>query len=173
MPATTTTPRTLTFTKKARDIQANDLLDVDGTPVRVSTVRSALTPRNIWQITVTTDGAGVITFRGADIRDHAVLMHAAVPAIGDGATLAVGSDSYPYTVVSVSASGKQITVQADDTRIVFGSFASGDAQVRYSRNTDGGTRVLRWSARFGRWVPQGGGRPAHFGTRCLYRDPSF
>lgn len=35
------------------------------------------------------------------------------PSVGDGITFHAGSDSYPYTIIEVSASGKKITVQRD------------------------------------------------------------
>ena len=35
------------------------------------------------------------------------------PKVGDGASFGYGSDTYPYNVIEVSASGKTIKIQAD------------------------------------------------------------
>jgi hypothetical protein len=51
---------------------------------------------------------------------------------GDGATLSVGSDAYPYTIISISASGRKLAVRACQHRCISGSIHTGDAQYEFS-----------------------------------------
>lgn len=54
-----------------------------------------------------------------------------IAQIGTPATRCVGSDSYPYIVVSKSPTGKKLGVKRLECQIVSGSFMSGDAVVEY------------------------------------------
>ena len=56
------------------------------------------------------------------------------PTIGDGATYTIGADSYPYTVIEVSPSGKTIRVQRDRAVLVGGE--GEDSRHVYIPNTD-------------------------------------
>jgi hypothetical protein len=90
--------------------------------------------------------------------------------IGDGVTIAVGSDMGPFTVIGFTKSQKTVTVQGDDWKIVSGSFQTNDAVIEYTRNPNGEIRVIRFSKRFNRYqVHQY--MPAYIGSRRYYRDP--
>lgn len=94
-----------------------------------------------------------------------------LPAIGDGATYAAGSDCYPATVIKVTA--KTVTIQHDFATAVGGPYAYGDnIQYEYSRNPNGNTMVCRWSEKRQRWIADGWA-PVSFGHRRMYWDPCF
>lgn len=104
----------------------------------------------------------------------------AKPVYGAGATVGVGSDSYPYTVYEVSDTGHQITLRADGYRVISGSFQTGDAQVSYfwpdREHTIEATR-RRGLDRNGRPIyvvkgePTRGGSRVYLGQRRFHRDP--
>lgn len=82
--------------------------------------------------------------------------------IGDGATLCIGSDCYPFTVVDVTA--KSVTLREDDYRCV-------DGKDIFQQNLGGKIEVARftkngWRVGGKRGMPVGQGRR-------FYRDPSF
>ena len=56
------------------------------------------------------------------------------PAVGDGATYAIGMDRYAYTVIEVSPSGKTIRVQRD--RVVRVGGEGDGSRYIYIPNTD-------------------------------------
>lgn len=82
--------------------------------------------------------------------------------IGTGATKEIGSDRYPYTVVSVSPSGKTLVLQADSIR----------GKGIFVADPTGDTVTVRWSAKRECFVA---GRCGHYyiGARRAYMDPSF
>jgi hypothetical protein len=95
------------------------------------------------------------------------------PQVGDGATWSPWTDSYAATVIAVSKSGKQITIQDDQSVIVSGSAQDGSAKYEYrpnprgpvrkaTRRQDGKFRLVGWTA--GGYVGPG---------RRAYQDPSF
>ena len=111
---------------------------------------------------------------GADeVCDACNCQHFRKVRVGDGATMSVGSDMYPYTVVEVNKSGKTLTIQQDDFTLVSGDIYSG-AEYSYSQNKDAQTEVVRWSDK--RNCFKGAGR---HGTRVYveyrnyYYDPCF
>lgn len=99
------------------------------------------------------------------------------PEVGMGASHGYGSDSYPYTIVKVSPSGKKVTVQRDEVMVLEGTFTS--AQMTYTTLPDPTAAEEEFSLRSnGRWHRVGcpvGIREAGLiiGTRRYYQDPSF
>lgn len=93
------------------------------------------------------------------------------PVIGEGATMIVGSDRYPFTVTKVCASGKVFDMREDDYSVVSGdgSFQTGYPVLAYTRNDRGRPRRVRWSERRQRWLSIGS--PVGLGHREYYRDP--
>ena len=74
-----------------------------------------------------------------------------LPAVGMGATLGVGSDRYPYTIIEVSASGKSITIQEDDAIRMDKNGPYTEMQTySFAPNKNGGTYVARLNEH-GRW----------------------
>lgn len=92
-----------------------------------------------------------------------------IPKVGDLATMCLPSDSYPYVVVKVSPSGKQIEVRGIDAKIVRGSFQTGDAVVEYSVNPNVATRKAHWSEKHGCFKQ--GGTPLAIGHARYYQAP--
>lgn len=99
-----------------------------------------------------------------------------IPVLGMGATAGYGSDRYPYTVVAISASGKQITVQADDYKPAPGHHYINNQVYTYTPNTSAETKVFTLRDN-GRWVLKGeskkGGLCLGLGHRRHYHDPHF
>jgi hypothetical protein len=87
--------------------------------------------------------------------------------VGDGATMNVGSDCYPYTVVEVSPSGKTIKIQMDNYRGVGGTYP--DIKFEYTKNPNGPISECKFSKKFNRW--KANGHTVHFGSRRYYQDP--
>lgn len=61
------------------------------------------------------------------------------PEVGDGVTQMLGSDRYPYTVIEVSKSGKQVTVQADRATQTAGGMSDSGQRYTYEANPQGKT----------------------------------
>ncbi len=90
------------------------------------------------------------------------------PAVGDGATYAIGMDRYAYTVIEVSPSGKTIRVQRD--RVVRVGGEGDGSRYIYIPNTDREveTFTLRRSGSYHRK-----GSPATYGALTVgHRDHS-
>jgi len=95
------------------------------------------------------------------------------PKVGDAATLSYGSDCEPATVIAVSKSGHEITIQLDDWKITSGGEHDGSAQYEYSRNPNGG-KVKARRRKNGRYGTKNSSRPnVHIGSRRRYYDPHF
>ena len=95
------------------------------------------------------------------------------PEIGMGATLHVGSDSYPYTIQRISASGKTLWASKDDFRRTDKNGYGGLQEYEYTTVEDKnpGRFSLR---RDGYWRPAGGNCTIlSIGYRRAYRDPYF
>lgn len=97
---------------------------------------------------------------------------------GYAATVGVGSDRYPATVIEVKRykSGalkgavSEITVQEDVAHLVSGSEADGSAQYNYTTNENG--EVTTFRPRKNRLVWKStGGRVLYLGARRRYYDP--
>ena len=95
------------------------------------------------------------------------------PVVGMAATMQVGSDSYPATVIKVSPSGTQATLAMDEYRVVSGdgSFQKGHPVIEYTPGDEKSspTRTIRLTKRG--WASKG--TPVYLGHREYYRDPSF
>jgi hypothetical protein len=93
--------------------------------------------------------------------------------IGEGATFGYGSDRNPYTVIAVSTSGKQITIQADEVMVTRGSYIE-EQDCVFLPDTEGSTIVARWNESRQRWMVGGKrGTVVSVGVRRYYRDPHF
>ena len=96
---------------------------------------------------------------------------ASLPTVGTHGSYSVGSDSYPCTVVKVSPSGHQITVETDETTK---STAFPDSTgIEFARR-EGGERTVFTRRANGRYRMAG----ANFGGLSLggwysHQDPSF
>ena len=92
------------------------------------------------------------------------------PKIGDGATIGIGSDCYPATVVAVTP--KTITVQEDSASCVSGNAHNSECQDwKIQRNFNGVVWTAHWSEKFHRY--QSHGTPIYVGHRRRYNDPCF
>lgn len=91
--------------------------------------------------------------------------------IGAPATICIGSDSYPATVIDITPSGKTVTVQEDNYYWISGDASIGNGEYKYSRNENGREMKFRYSAKYGRW--KNSSYRIYFGDRRYYRDPSF
>jgi len=92
--------------------------------------------------------------------------------VGQGATYSIGSDSYPYTVIEMSANGRTIVLQKDTTeRAVPGDPTS---EWVHKRNPEGKTMKATWRPRLG-YYRESGSKCGHItlGSRVYYLDPSF
>lgn len=104
---------------------------------------------------------------------------AIVPTVGMGASYGAGSDSYPATIIEVSKSGKQLTIQHDEI-IVTGEWAQGEYEAKtYStiENPEGATAVYTLRKN-GRWILKGQPISAWYcalsiGQRRYRQDPHF
>lgn len=98
-----------------------------------------------------------------------------VPVKGMGVTGGCGSDRYPYTILDVSSSGKQIRIQEDDALLTSGDITRYSQVYEYSPNLNG-RKVTISLRKDGRWREVGSGRGAStygVGHRSKYYDPSF
>ena len=99
------------------------------------------------------------------------------PEVGMGATICYATDRYPATVVAVSKSGKQVTVQEDSFFRTDDNGMSDCQSYDYERNPNGtlATYTLR---RNGSWIERGvgtkeAGKCLTIGHRRRYYDYSF
>lgn len=78
-----------------------------------------------------------------------------VPEVGDGATLCLPSDRYPYEITAVSDSGKTLKIRrlTHDLKQI----------------PEAGEDIARWSRKFGRY--QRGGLPVSVGGARHYQAP--
>lgn len=93
--------------------------------------------------------------------------------VGLGATMAVGSDCYPYTVQSWTKSGKTIAVVRDNYTAdkEGGHDYYGDQKWIYSPCPNAQPEIARWSARQKCYLVNG--TRLHVGERRAYQNPSF
>lgn len=101
---------------------------------------------------------------------------AVVPVVGMPATVGIGSDSYPYTVTAVSASGKSITLQRNRYKAAADSNYFGQQKYEYSDEYQGEAEV--WTLRTdGKWrrkgTEKGSGYYLCLGFRRAHSDPHF
>jgi hypothetical protein len=99
-----------------------------------------------------------------------------VPEVGDGVTVCYWSDKHAGTIISVSASGKQIVVQQDKATRTDDNGMSDRQSYDYEPDPNG--QMWRFSLRKnGRWIEKGGdlynGLSCSLGGRHEYYDFSF
>lgn len=103
-------------------------------------------------------------------------MKTETPKLGTGATYSVGSDRYAATVVAVSKSGHQVTLQDDKATMVNADGLGwyGQQEYTYEADPNGRTRIVT-RRRTGEYRIAGYKSSGFvtFGTRRQYRDPSF
>ena len=94
--------------------------------------------------------------------------------VGTPATIAIGSDCYPGTVIQLRETNVwlTVTVQQDNERCVKRNSGYGSEEYEYDRNPEGARRTFKFRKDTGKQV----GREPHlvsFGHRRYYRDPHF
>lgn len=96
------------------------------------------------------------------------------PEVGMGATRYAGSDAYPYTIQSVSASGNKITVTRDLSQRTDSNGLSEDQTWEYTTRNDN-DHVAYSRRKDGYFYPVGqpmdGYSMLHVGSRRRYCDP--
>ena len=99
-----------------------------------------------------------------------------IPEVGMGATILYWTDRRAATVIEVSKSGKQITVQYDKATRTDDHGMSDAQSYSYERNPNGATRVFT-KRKNGQWIAKGdplrGGQRLGLGYRKEYYDFSF
>jgi hypothetical protein len=94
------------------------------------------------------------------------------PEVGMAATILMHSDRHAATVVAVSPSGKTISIQQDDAKVIKGSTQDGSAEYEYTRNDKSYIMKARQDKQ-GRWRECGGRSGILLGHREEHYDPSF
>jgi len=97
------------------------------------------------------------------------------PTVGMGATRLMYTDRSPYTVIGISPSGREITVQEDQAIRLDHNGMSESQEYRYEPDPKGSTAVLTLRKN-GRWIAKGepmSGTPYAIGYRRRYYDYSF
>jgi len=103
------------------------------------------------------------------------------PEVGMGATLYVGSDCYPYTIVEVqrnriTSKAQILTMRRDRATRTDANGLSESQDYEYERDDSGSVAIVRrrkdgsWRVERSRGVGTG---YVTIGTRRMYRDPSF
>lgn len=99
-----------------------------------------------------------------------------IPEVGMGATILYWTDRRAATVIAVSASGREITVQYDTAIRTDDNGMSDSQSYRYEPNPAGATRVFT-KRKNGQWIAKGeplkGGQRLGLGYRREYYDFSF
>ncbi len=93
--------------------------------------------------------------------------------VGLGATMSIGSDRYPYTVVGFNKSGKTITVVRDNFTAdkEGGHDYFGTQKWIYTPGNPANVETARWSNKRGCYQIKG--TRLSVGKREAYQDPSF
>ena len=90
---------------------------------------------------------------------------------GDAATLQVGSDSYPYTVIEVWKGGRQIVLQACKTKPAPGFDYYNNQEYIIEPDPDGKKIKANFAPKRRRSYSDG--TPVSIGRAHYYQDPSF
>jgi hypothetical protein len=97
-----------------------------------------------------------------------------IPQIGMGATIAIGTDAYPATIVAIK--GKKVLVQMDEYRRTDKNGISEDQKYEYYPNPNAPTKTFTLRKN-GRFVIEGDSMNSsvrmYIGSRRAYQDPSF
>lgn len=94
------------------------------------------------------------------------------PQIGEGATVRVGSDCYPYTIIDVSESGKTIYLKEDRVERTDNNGMSECQEYNYFRNPEG-AEVKATKRKNGSWKLTGSNSLVTIGIRRKFYDFSF
>lgn len=95
-----------------------------------------------------------------------------MPTIGMGATIQIGSDSYPATVIQITQNGKRIVLQEDNATRTDNNGLSELQEYTYQANPNGAIHIATLR-KDGRYRLTGGKTPVSIGIRRKYYDPSF
>lgn len=95
-----------------------------------------------------------------------------MPTIGMGATIRIGSDSYPATIIQVTRNGRRIVLQEDNATRTDNNGLSELQEYTYETNSNGTTHIATLR-KDGRYRLTGGQIPVSLGNRRKYLDPSF
>lgn len=93
-------------------------------------------------------------------------------AIGEGATVHIGSDSYPYTIIDVSDSGKTIYLRQDKVERTDSNGMSELQEYNYFPNPEG-EEIKATLRKNGAWKTTKDNCPVTIGVRRRYYDFSF
>lgn len=95
-----------------------------------------------------------------------------IPKEGDGATIQVGSDRYPYTIIGIYRNGRNIVLQMDKYTRTDNNGMSESQTYSFERDKDGEiqTATLR---KDGSYRLMGSKIPVWIGSRYAYYDYSF
>lgn len=93
------------------------------------------------------------------------------PMVGQGATIHIGSDRYPATIIAISASGKTVTLREDQFYRTDRNGISELQSYAYETNELGKEHKARLR-KSGRYYTARGFLVT-LGTREAYRDPTF
>lgn len=97
--------------------------------------------------------------------------------VGDGATIVVGSDRYPATVIEVSDSQRVVALQRDHYKRVDNNGMSEDQTYEFSRDERGMVSIFSYREKTKDFVQKGSsaknGIRAYIGSRNAYYDFSF
>lgn len=99
-----------------------------------------------------------------------------IPVVGQGATVSIGSDCYPATVIEVSKNLRTVTIQMDTYTPAPGYEYFGNQVHEFFPNPDGAIEI--WTLRnHGRYAKKGSKKGSGFclslNGRRAYSDPSF
>lgn len=95
-----------------------------------------------------------------------------IPTIGMGATIHVGSDAYPATVIQVTRNGKRVVIQEDIATRIDNNGMSESQDYTYEPNPEGEIHVVTLR-KDGRYRESGTTTPVSIGFRRKYYDYSF
>lgn len=95
-----------------------------------------------------------------------------IPTVGMGATIHVGSDAYPATVIQVTRNGRRVVIQEDIATRIDQNGISEIQEYTYEPNPQGTIHVVTLR-KDGQYRESGTTTPVSIGSRRKYYDPSF
>lgn len=95
-----------------------------------------------------------------------------IPSVGTGATIHIGSDSYPATLIQVTQNGKRIVLQDDEATRIDNNGMSESQEYTYQPNPNGAIHIATLR-KDGRYRLMGEKIPVSIGFRRKYYDYSF
>jgi len=94
------------------------------------------------------------------------------PEVGMGATLSIGSDCYPATIIETNKTKTKIIIQQDLQEIDEGYDYYSNQVYKFIRNPDGEKRTFTLRKN-GYWMEMNGRQILSIGHKRAYQDPSF